>query len=192
MRIGRTGILVAVAGLSLAPVAWADDAANMPAQSVSKTTTITATVTAIDIPGRIITLKGAKGNSVTFHVGPAAKNFDQIKVGDVVVAKYYQSVALKVTKPGVAAADSVSGAVAAPVGQMPAGAVVQSDTIKAKVTAIGKHKDWVTLLGPEGNSVTIQVKNPKNLDGVKIGDDVEATYTQALAVAVDRAAPSRK
>jgi hypothetical protein len=187
MLARRMGVLVALAGLSLAPVARADDAAKMPSASVSKTTTMTATVTAIDIPGRIITLKGPKGNSATFHVGEAAKNFGQIKVGDTVVAKYYESYALKVTKPGAPAADAVTATAAAPVGAMPAGAVVQSDSIKAKVTAIGKKKDWVTLVGPEGNSVTIKVKNPKNLDGVKVGDDVEATYTQALAVAVDRA-----
>jgi Cu/Ag efflux protein CusF len=192
MVAGRIGIMVALAGLSLAPFAWADGATKMPSASVSKTVTMTATVTGIDIPGRVITLKGPKGNSATFHVGDAVKNFDQIKVGDIVVAKYYESYALKVTKPGAPAADAVTATAAAPAGQMPAGAVVQSDTIKAKVTAIGKHKESVTLMGPEGNSVTIKVKNPKNLEGVKVGDDVEATYTQALAVAVDRAPPPRK
>jgi hypothetical protein len=192
MLAGRMGVLVAVAGLSLAPVAWADGATNMPSESLSQTVTMTATVTGIDIPGRVITLKGPKGNSATFHVGDAVKNFDQIKVGDIVVAKYYESYALKVTKSGAPSADAVTAAAAAPPGQMPAGAVVQSDTIKAKVTAIGKNKDWVTLVGPEGNSVTIKVKHKKNLDGVKIGDDVEATYTQALAIAVDRAPPARK
>jgi hypothetical protein len=192
MLAGRMGILVAVAGLCLAPVAWADGATKMPAGSLSQTVTMTATVTGIDIPGRVITLKGPKGNSATFHVGDAVKNFDQIKVGDTVVAKYYESYALKVTKPGAPAADAVTATAAAPAGQMPAGAVVQSDTIKAKVTAIGKNKDWVTLVGPEGNSVTIKVKHKENLNGVKVGDDVEATYTQALAIAVDRKIPARQ
>ena len=150
-----------------------------------------ATVTAIDVPGRMLTLKGPKGRTATFHVGDDVKNLAQVKVGDVVVATYYESYALKVTKPGAPAADAVEAAVAAPTGQLPGGAVVQSDSIKAKVTAIGKHKDWVTLMGPEGNSVTIKVKNPKNLDGVKIGDDVQATYTQALAIAIEPAVPAR-
>lgn len=192
MLAGRIGVAVAVAGLSLAPVAWADGATKTPGGSISHTTTITATVTGIDTPGRVITLKGPKGNTVTFHVGDAVKNFDQIKVGDTVVAKYYESYALKLAKPGAPAADAVTATAAAPAGAMPAGAVVQSDTIKAKVTAIGKNKDWVTLVGPEGNSVTIKVKHKENLAGVKVGDDVDATYTQALAVAVDRKVPARQ
>jgi hypothetical protein len=185
MLAGRIGFLFAAASLCLATTALADGAAPMPTHTVSRTTTLTATVTAIDVPGRVVSLKGPQGNIVTIHVGDDVKNLAQVKVGDVVVAKYYESLAVKVTKPGAPAADAVTSAVAAPAGQKPAGAVVQQDTIKAKVTAIGKKKDWVTLLGPEGNSVTIKVKDSKNLDGVKVGDDVEATYTQALAVAVE-------
>ncbi|MGO9829144.1 MAG: hypothetical protein ACLPJH_03320 [Myxococcaceae bacterium] len=189
-----TKFLVLLSAVSLTPLAWADSAAApMPSGSVSQITTVKATVTGIDIPGRVITLKGHKGNSVTFHVGDAVKNFDQIKVGDIVVAKYYESVALRVTKPGAPEAAQVDAATAAAPGQLPGGAVLKQDTIKAKVTAIGKHKESVTLVGPEGNSVTIQVKNPKNLTGVKVGDDVEATYTEALAVAVEPApAPAKK
>jgi hypothetical protein len=194
MLAGRMGVMAAVASLSLAPVVWADGATPtpMPSGSVSRTVSMQATVTGIDVPGRVVTLKGPKGNSVTFHVGDDVKNLDQVKVGDVVVAKYYESLALRVTKAGAPGADAVTAAVAAPTGQLPGGAVVQSDTIKAKVTAIGKHKDWVTLVGPEGNALTIKVKDPKNLAGVKVGDDVAATYTQALAVAVEPVPPKRK
>jgi Cu/Ag efflux protein CusF len=192
MLAGRLGVMVAVASLSLAPVAWADGATPMPSGSVARTVTMQATVTGIDVPGRVVTLKGPKGNSVTFHVGDDVKNLDQVKVGDIVVAKYYESLALKVTKDGAPTGDAVTAAVSAPKGQMPAGAVVQSDTIKAKVTAIGKHKDWVTLVGPEGNALTIKVKDPKNLAGVKVGDDVSATYTQALAIAVEPVPPKGK
>ncbi len=189
-----TKFLVVLSSLSLTPFAWADGAAApLPSASRSQQTTAKATVTGIDIPGRIITLKGPKGNSATFHVGDDVKNFGQIKVGDIVIAKYYESIALRVTKPGAPEAAQVDAATAAAPGQLPGGAVVKQDTIKAKVTAIGKHKDSVTLTGPEGNSVTIKVKNPKNLNGVKVGDDVEATYTEALAVAVEPApAPAKK
>lgn len=192
MRAGRMEVLVAVASLGLAPLAWGDDATKMPSASVSKTSTMTATVTAIDVAARSVTLKGPKGNNVTVHVGDNVKNLDQVKVGDTVVAKYYESVAVRVTKSGAPAADAVTATAAAPRGQLPAGAVVQQQSINAKVTGIGKHKDWVTLMGPEGNSVTIKVKDKKNLEGVKVGDDVAVTYTEALAIAVDRPTPARK
>lgn len=187
----RTKFIVALTAFSLASVAWATEAAKMPAGSVSEVTTLKATVTGIDVPGRVVTLKGAKGNSVTFHVSDDVRNLDKVKVGDVVVAKYYESIAYRVTKPGATGAAAVDAAAAAAPGQLPAGAIAKSDTVKAKITAIGKHKDSVTLKGPEGNSVTIKVKNPKNLDGVKVGDDVEVTYTEALAVSVEPAAAKK-
>ena len=46
----------------------------------------------------------------------------------------------------------------------------------------------VTIKGPEGRTETIAVKDPKNLDGVKVGDLVDVTYAQALAVALDKPA----
>ena len=46
----------------------------------------------------------------------------------------------------------------------------------------------MTIKGPEGNTETIKVKDPKNLEGVKVGDLVDITYAQALAVALDTSA----
>ena len=48
----------------------------------------------------------------------------------------------------------------------------------------------VTIKGPEGNSETVKAKDPKNLDKVKVGDLVEITYAQALAVSLDK--PEKK
>jgi Cu/Ag efflux protein CusF len=180
-----------VVGVALGSVARADDK-PLPSGSVQKVTTIQATVVGLDLPGRVITLKGPKGNQATFHVGDQVKNLDQVKVGDIVVAKYYESIAVRLAKPGAPAAESVDAVGSAKKGDMPAGVAVQQDTLKAKVTAIGKHKDSVTLTGPEGNAVTIKVKDPKKLDGVKVGDDVDVTYTQALAISVEKAPAKKK
>jgi Cu/Ag efflux protein CusF len=193
MIVRRIGWMVSTLALSLAPAALADDAAKkMPSASVSQVVTVKATVTGLDLPARVITLKGPKGNSFTFRVSDDVKNLAQVKVGDIVVAKYYESYAIKVTKPGAPAAEAVEAAAAAQPGERPAGAVLKQESIKAKITAIGKHKESVTLKGPEGNSMTIKVKNPKNLEGVKVGDDVEITYTEALAVAVEPAPAKKK
>ena len=35
------------------------------------------------------------------------------------------------------------------------------------------------------------MKDPKNLEGVKVGDLVEITYLQALAVALDKPKPEK-
>ena len=48
----------------------------------------------------------------------------------------------------------------------------------------------VTVKGPQGNVETVKVRDPKNLAGVKVGDLVELTYTQALAIALEPAPAS--
>ena len=74
-------------------------------------------------------------------------------------------------------------------GETPAGAVAREIAVTATIDAIDKKAQTVTIKGPEGNAETIKVKNPKNLEGVKVGDLVDITYTQALAVALDKPVP---
>ena len=57
----------------------------------------------------------------------------------------------------------------------------------ATIVAIDPGKTFVTLKGPEGKSETFPVKDPKNLDNVKVGDQVSITYTKALAISVQKA-----
>ena len=46
----------------------------------------------------------------------------------------------------------------------------------------------VTIKGPEGRTETITAKDPRNLDAAKVGDLVEITYKQALAVSLEKPA----
>jgi hypothetical protein len=77
-------------------------------------------------------------------------------------------------------------------GETPAGAVGREITVTGTITAIDKKQSSVTVKGPQGKSHTVKVKEPKNLENVKVGDLVELTYAQALAVALDRAAKPDK
>ena len=61
---------------------------------------MTATVEAIDLEKRLVTLKGPKGEKRTIKVGQEARNLPQLKVGDLVTVKYYESMAVEVIKPG--------------------------------------------------------------------------------------------
>jgi hypothetical protein len=42
----------------------------------------------------------------------------------------------------------------------------------------------VTLRGPEGDTETVKARDPANLDRVAVGDLVDITYTEAVAVEV--------
>ncbi len=163
-----------------------------PTFKKSDLVTVKATVEAIDLATRMVTLKGPKGNTFTFKAGEQVRNLPQVKVGDVVVAKYYESIAVDVKKPGQATpgmtAEQVAGR--AKPGEMPAGVVANQVTITATVTAIDAKKPSVTLKGPEGNVKEVKIKDPKKLENVKVGDLVVITYTEALAISVHK--PQKK
>jgi hypothetical protein len=149
---------------------------------------VTATVEAIDLNKRIVTLKGPKGNVFDLKVGERAKNLPQVKVGDQVKVKYYESLAFEVKKPGAAGGAEATGALAtAKPGEKPGGMAAEQVTVTATVEAIDAKKQRVTLKGPEGKILDVKVKDPKNLKNVKKGDQVVLTYTEALAVSVEHA-----
>jgi len=60
---------------------------------------VTATVEAIGYLSRTITLRGADGKPVNFLVDPSVKRFNEVKVGDEVVSRYTESVAVSIQKP---------------------------------------------------------------------------------------------
>jgi len=176
-----------------APQAKKAAAEKKPAVAKERVTTVKAKVEAIDLPNRVVTLKGPKGNVFDLKVGEQAKNLDQVKVGDEVVAKYYESVALKVMPPGPAEGVKTSEAVvAAKPGERPAGMVAKEITATATVEKIDPKKTFVVLKGPQGKEVELKVRDPKNLENVKKGDQVVITYTEALALSVEKPKKSEK
>jgi hypothetical protein len=151
------------------------------------TTQITAKVTAVDPAKRTITLQGASGKTRTIEVGDQVSNFDQIKVGDTVHAKYTQALALELKKGATTmSAPTQEGAVTPPPapGAKPGGTIARKVTAMTEVTAVDPAKQMVTLRGPEGNEVDVDVQDPNQLKNIKKGDHVQVTYVEALAIAV--------
>jgi hypothetical protein len=150
---------------------------------------ISAQVVAIDKATRTVTLKGPQGHAVDIVAGDEVKNFDQIKLGDFVVARYAQALTLELRKTKVKAGEPTvrEEAARAKPGERPAAAGVREVTAIADVIGVDAKKSTITLKGPRGNVVTLDVKNPDQFKVVKKGDQVEATYTEALAVSVEPA-----
>jgi hypothetical protein len=150
---------------------------------------ISAQVVGIDKATRTVTLKGPKGRVVDIVAGDEVKNFDQIQLGDHVVARYLESVSLALTKDKPSGADVVTTeeTARAQPGERPAVAGAREVTALAEVTAVNPKKSTITLKGPRGNSVTLNVHNPDQFKVVKKGDHVRVTYTEALALSVEPA-----
>ena len=151
--------------------------------------TVSAKVKKIDLKTRHVTLVGPDGQPFTIVAGDQVRNLPQVKVGDEVVATYYQSVAYDVVKPGEASPGVAvaEGGARAKQGEKPGATGARVTTITATITGIDKAKQTVTLTGPDGDAVVVKARNPANLDKVKTGDLVQITLTEALAIGVEPA-----
>ncbi len=158
-------------------------------QTVSqKTEPVTATVTiqAIDKANRLVTLKDESGAEDIMQVGPAMKRFDELKVGDKVRVSYYESLVFQVRKPGDPAKAPGDTAKMTPgTGASPSGTMARQQTTSVEVMAIDQKLPSITVKTADGRTVTRKVDNPKNIEGVKVGDKIDITYTQAALVSVE-------
>jgi hypothetical protein len=59
-------------------------------------------------------------------------------------------------------------------------------TVRTTIENIDKAHSEVTLKDPNGKSTVVKVRDPSKLDLVKVGDLVDITYTEALAIAVEK------
>jgi hypothetical protein len=151
-------------------------------------TVLTAEVVHVYYVDRELGLLGSDGKVVYVEVGKEARNFDQIQVGDQLKVSYYESIALYLGPKGEKP-DASSGMVAgrSAKGDMPAGFVVETDDVIGTVKAIDKENRTVTLDLPDGRTVTKKVdKSVEAFDSLKVGDSVNARYTEALAISVER------
>lgn len=154
---------------------------------------VAATVQAIDKAKRLVTLKGPEGNTFVVEAGPEVRNFDQIKVGDQVVARYIEAITLELKKGtgGIRERVEREGAAAAKPGERPGVAAGRQITAVADVVAVNAAKQTVRLRGVE-RTIDLKVRDPKQFALVKVGDQVEVTFTEAVALAVEPAAAPAK
>ncbi len=187
MKKGLIAVAAVVLVLSLATGAFSQTAGAAPTGVVKEVEAVmTANVVAIDLQKRIVTLKGPEGEIRDIKVGEEAVNLPQVKVGDIVTVKFYESIAVEVIKPGTAvAAGETAAIVRAKPGEMPGGMAARQVTVTATITAIDKQKTTLTLKGPEGKQNVVKVQDPANLEKVKVGDELMITYTEALAISVE-------
>ena len=157
--------------------------------TASAAVTATATVEDVDQQARVVTLRTSDGERREIKVGDEVRNLAQVRKGDVVTATYYESIAVRLREKAPGEKPSVStteGLERAPLGAKPSGTVVRETTLTAKVTAIDRKTKKVTLEGPKGNSVKLHVQDAKNLEGLEVGELVEAVYREAVAISVDK------
>ena len=150
---------------------------------------VTATISALDAGKREITLKGPDGKEVTMVAGPEVKNYNQLKVGDKVDIQYVEALVLELKKGGglpVARTEKEERTGAKP-GEKPGVKGARQFTVVGDVIALDPATQTVTLKGPQ-RTADLKVRDPEQFKLISKGDQIQATYTEALAVAVKPAA----
>ena len=157
-----------------------------PGAETAGLVSISAVVEAVDHKARTVTLRAEDGSVVTMEVTEEARNLDQVEVGDVLEAEYYESVViLSRDAEGDLTPEARIATARTPKGDKPGMAISETVTIKAVVEAINYDTRVVTLRGPEGKSMTKHVDDSvKRLNEVKKGDEIVIQLTTAFAITV--------
>ena len=69
-------------------------------------------------------------------------------------------------------------------GEKPAMQKGRTVNVTATITEIDQANATVTLRGPEGSLTTVKAADPNNLKKVAVGDLIDISYTESVAVAV--------
>lgn len=169
-------------------VAWAQEAEmERPSMSTSRTMTVSAVVEAIDHETRVVTVRKANGEEVTFTASEEARNLDQVHVGDVLHAEYIETLSIEVfanegMEPDVAGGAAVARAKE---GQMPGLAAMEQAVITAVVEEINLENNTFKLREPDGSVNEYVARVPENLKRSKVGDLVVITVTNTVAIVVE-------
>ena len=184
--MSRSSALVAV--LAVLPLVVSAGAQGQDEKTVTRQNqvTATATVTKIDQTTRSITLRTQNGDEDTFTVGPEVKRFNELKVGDTIKATYNESLVFQLRKPGTAAAPAATVA-GGRLKDAPGGALGVQMTTTVTVKAVDMTVPSITVETTDGRTLTRRVADKKNLEGVKAGDRIDITYSQAVIVMAEPA-----
>ncbi len=202
----RIHIVASLAALSLAASAHAaEPAAAAPAKKgpvevqqtgkkgqagAARVVKLTATVKAVDAAARTVTLEGKNGQTQTVKVPPEVKRFDEIAAGDTVAIQLEQGLLLEyqpadaaVVQPKVEAA-----AAKAEPGKAPAAAVAAGVQATVTITAIDLKNRMVVFEGPQGGVYQVKAGPKIQIEKLKVGDKLLATYAEAVAIKLEKAA----
>jgi Cu/Ag efflux protein CusF len=154
--------------------------------SASETTSVKATIVRIDRDTRNVTLRGPKGNDVVVYADEKVQRFNELKVGDIVTAVYSQALAVRIRKPGAAAPASSTEKTVREADNRGA-TITRERTVSVTVQEIDIPGVRLTVKDSKGSPLSFKVRDVNQLRELKVGDQVDVTYTEGLLVRADRA-----
>lgn len=155
------------------------------AVGMARTAKLTATIVAVDSATREVTLKGPKGNEMTVTAGPEVTNFSKLKAGDKVDVQYIEALVVELKKGGglpIARTEDTAMGKAKP-GATPGAVAGRQVTIVGEVTGLDPSTQTITVRGPR-QTIDLPIRDADQFKLIAKGDQLQATYTEGLAVSV--------
>jgi len=196
MKVTRTiySITIIVLALSFTNIFSQDNSEKRPSREKFEHAIIQGTVEAIDAKTREIVLRGPLGNLVTITADESIERFDEIEKNDVIEVDYFTYMLAEFRDPTAEELAEplviLAGAEKAPKEMDPAAGV--GTLVKAVVTVeiINRPFMYVTIKGPAGNYLSIDVKDKAILEELNIGEVVILTYVEAVALSLNKVSKS--
>jgi hypothetical protein len=182
MKMNMTNFAVSAA-LALLVSLTAAIAQERTPIAVTESVTVKATIEAIDKENRILTLRTPRGHLVELKADERVRRFDELKVGDEVSATYSESIVVQLRKPGEPAPEK-ERVIVRPQSR-PGASIEDVRTMTVTVEEIDRAGSSVTIKDSQGRLRSYRIRDPKRLEGVKVGDQVDIYYTVALLLKVD-------
>ncbi|HHQ4630442.1 hypothetical protein [Aeromonas hydrophila] len=144
-----------------------------------------ATVTAIDMASRKVSLKNAAGEAFDIVAGEQVTNLANLKVGDVVALRYLQMLDLELLKgtAGVRKRIVEVAAGKAEAGEKPGAGIGKKVALYGDVIAVDKGQQTITVKGVD-HTLVLKVHNPAQFALIAKGDQIKAVQTQAVGIGI--------
>ena len=183
----RETMLAAAVGAAVAGFATAQQPSGVRAEEIEE---VRATVTDVDKEQRLVTMRRPDGREITVEAGEEVRNFDQIHVGDTVVARFFEGLAAEVTAAPPGATPALVATDRAAVGARPGAALAVVYTAVVEIESVDAAKSLVKFTDVEGRRRELAVQRPEMQEFVatlKPGDRVMVTYGSGLAIDLEPA-----
>ncbi len=149
------------------------------------TSTINATVTAINSKTRKVSMVTDQGKKFSAKAGPEVVNFPQIRVGDRLMVELTEELVVRMAKPGETVEDSGETMIAlATLGSKPGAMTAETYQVTATVVAMDKRNREATLGFPDDTTKVVAVRQDIDMDRYNAGDKVIIRATEVFAISM--------
>jgi len=174
--------------LALACLTLSASLARAQGEVVRDEVTVRGRVEAVDVGQRTVRVRGDSGNVVTLDVPQSATRLNEVKVGDIVTVTYSDRVSVRPKPAGEPPVDrTVAKTTTAAPTDLPGASKSAQRIQTVTITGWDPATGLLTFTGPTGTAYqrhVVESTEANILAGLKVGDRVDVTRTEAVSVSL--------